>query len=439
MDIQKNDIVEVLIESLGYRGEGIARIGRVPVFIVGALTGEKVRAVIILVKKDFFIGKLLEILQSAPSRVVPRCPFFGRCGGCDLQHLDYDKQLEFKTAQVLGALKKIAGINAEVGQCVSSDKIYGCRNKLSMPVRQVGGEVKTGFFAYNSHRIVEIGSCCLQSDRANSVLPIFAEWAKGETAYDEERGSGNVRHISVREIGSHIIITVVCTQKTDLLPLDSKLSFLKDYALYLNINKAHNNVIFGNKTILCGGQEREVEVFGQKTTVHPVSFLQVNDFIAEKIYTRVAEMLKSAQSQKVLDAYSGGGLLSCALANAVSSVTGVEIVPEAVESARKLASGRSNINFICGDCAEVIPQLTASAGFDTIILDPPRNGCDEKVISAVGASGASTVIYISCNPSTLARDLFRLSGYEIAEIIPFDMFPQTKHVETLCYLRGRVR
>ena len=439
MDIQKNDTVELTIETLGYRGEGVARIDRVPVFIDGALPGERVRAIIILVKKNFCVGKLVSVIAPSPSRVAPECPVFGKCGGCDLQHLEYGKQLEHKRAQVADALKKIAGITAEVGACVPSDKVYAYRNKLSLPVRRSGGADRIGFYAEGSHRIVEIDACPLQSDRANSVLPLFAKWMEGQTAFDEEAGKGDIKHISIRETGAHMTVTVVATKRIDLSALDKSLVPLGNYALYLNINTKNNNVIFGDRTILVGGAAAVSELYRLKTEVHPLSFLQVNGGIAEKLYGAVSEKLRAADARRVLDAYSGGGMLSAMLARTADEVVGVEIVPEAVDSAIRLARDNSvgNVRFVLGDCATEVPKLAKENAFDAIVLDPPRHGCDEKVIAAVDACRASTLIYISCNPSTLARDLSRLTNYAITEITPYDFFPQTKHTETLCCLERK--
>lgn len=440
MDIQKNDTVELTIESLGYKGEGVARIDRVPVFIIGALPGETVRAIIILVKKDFLIGKLTEIVHPSPVRVKPKCPVFGKCGGCDLQHMDYDSQLIFKRDQVKNALKKIAGIGADVLPAVPSADTYGYRNKLSLPVRNVGGVTKIGFYAANSHRIIEIDGCPLQSQEAGGVLPVFKKWMQSVTAYDEEKGTGAVRHLSVRELGGYLSITVISAEKTDLSGLDQMLKqTIASYGLYLNINKQNNNVIFGDKTIFCGGSEAMSHLYGLCTYVHPAAFLQVNAYIAGKIYVSAAGHLRSAGAKRVLDAYSGGGLLTAILSKDAEEVTGIEIVPEAVASAKKLAGDNDikNVTFILGDCAKEVPRLTQNAYYDTIVLDPPRQGCDEKVTAAVNASKADTVIYISCNPSTLARDIIRLDNYQIKEVTPFDMFPQTKHIETVICLQKK--
>lgn len=438
MDVEKNDIVELTVESLGYNGEGVARIDRVPVFIAGALAHERVRAVIILVKKDFLVGKLLEIIVSSPLRVQPECAVFGKCGGCDLQHLDYTAQLDFKRTQVKSTLKKIAGIDFDVSPCRPSARQYGCRNKLSLPVRNVGGVTKIGFYAASSHRIIETDECPLQSARAGAVLPLFKKWMEGQSAYDEEKGSGAVRHLSVRELDGHLAITVVSAKKTDLGALDKLLAeSINDYSLYLNINSKQNNVIFGDKTTLVGGEVKQSQLFGLTTYVHPMSFLQVNEPVASEIYAEAASRL--AGSKHILDAYSGGGMLTAILSRTGAHVTGVEIVPEAVESARKLAldSNIKNVTYIMGDCAAIIPRLAKETAFDAVVLDPPRQGCDEKVIQAISTCGAQTIIYISCNPATLARDISRLSNYELIEAIPFDMFPQTKHVEALICLKRK--
>ena len=441
-EISKNDIIEAGIESLGYRGEGVARIERFPVFIKGAIPGERVRALIIAVKKDFAIAKLQEVLIPSPDRVAPPCPYFGKCGGCDLMHLDYGAQLGFKTRAVEDALKKIAHIKTEVNDCVASDKILGCRNKLSLPVRRTKDGVSVGLFAYNSHRIIRIDDCPLQTKRIRELIPAFGRLAEKFAPYDEETGRGELRHFVAREFGGRLSVTFVVTRdlSSRLIKAASEAGIKAD-ELWMNINSEQSNVILGRDTSLLTGDRRDVDIFinGRRmpVSVHPNAFFQVNDGIAEKLYTAVRRCASEGTHNRIIDAYSGGGLMTAMLSDCAGSVIGVEIEPAAVEGADELMkkAGITNVRNILGDCADKLPELMRDSKSDTmIVLDPPRTGCSSEVISAVNDSAASRIVYVSCNPSTLARDLSRLTNYAPVAVTPFDMFPNTCHVETLVLL-----
>lgn len=473
MELNKNDDIEVTVESLGYRGEGVARIDRVPVFIAGALPGERVRAHVILVKKDYAVAKLTEVLTRSADRTQPRCKYFGKCGGCNIQHMRYAAQLEYKRGAVADALQKIAHIDAEVGECVPSEE-YGYRNKLSLPVRQSGGTA-VGLFAYNSHRVVEIDDCPLQTDGVRKIIPRLREAAKYFAPYDETSGKGELRHFVMRDLGGRISLTVIAT-RADPEKVKKACADIGADEVWLNVNTAHSNVIMGDRTTLVAGEQKPHTVCGISVYVHPKAFLQVNDGVMQKLYSAVTERIKTLRAERIIDAYSGGGTLTALLAPYARELIGVEIERAAVDSARDLARrmGLTNVRHICGDCARILPTLAGNANIGSdierikgktsekvgkernfgdivgegtespaaegsretntvIILDPPRSGCDKSVIDAVNSSSAS-VIYISCNPSTLARDLALLTNYAPVSITPFDMFPQTCHVETLVVL-----
>ena len=441
MILQKNDNIEAVIESLGYRGEGVARVDRVPVFVGGALPGERVRAHVILVKKDYAVAKLTEVLSPSPDRTEPRCPYFGRCGGCNLQHIKYGAQLAYKRGAVADALKKIAHISADVGECVPSDSEYGCRNKLSLPVRRGRNGTEVGLFAYNSHRIVETEDCPLQTDAVRAVLPGLRRIAARFAPYDETDGSGELRHFVVRDLGGAVSLTAVLTSRSrglrDRLADAASAELPGLGELWLNVNRSPGNVIMGGETELVAGSRVPVDIMGMRTYVHPCGFMQVNPSVMRKLYTAVTEQAAAAAPDTIIDAYSGGGTLTALLAPHARSVIGVEIERAASESADELVAslGLTNVRNICGDCASVLPGLLAGvSGGSMVVLDPPRSGCAREVIDAVNACGASRVLYVSCNPSTLARDLALLSNYEPVSVRPFDMFPQTCWVETLVLL-----
>ena len=445
-ELNKNDVIETAIESLGYKGEGVARLGRVPVFINGALPGEKVRALIIFVKKDFAVGKLLEVLSPSPDRRKPLCPLFGKCGGCDLQHLAYGAQLEFKKRAVEDALFKIAHIRTEAEECVPSPLVYGYRNKISMPVRKSAKGAAAGFFAFNSHRIVETDDCPLQTDKVRRLIPSLRAFAACFEPYDEESGRGELRHFAVRDLGGKISLVAVVTRdlRGRILRAAEECGITAD-ELWQNINVSRGNVILGKDSELIGGAPIAYELCGLKLHIHPNGFLQVNAGVAQKLYETITELAAAANAGRIIDAYSGSGVLTALLSKSAKQVIGVEIEKAAVDSADELmrANGIINVRNICGDCADAIPRLLSGGSANSeesktlIILDPPRGGCDARVMNSVNACGADKIIYVSCNPSTLARDLALLTSYVPVKIIPFDMFPQTKHVETLVCLERK--
>lgn len=444
MVLQKNDNIEATIESLGYRGEGVARIDRVPVFVSGALPGERVRAHVLLVKKDFAVAKLTEVVTPSPERARPVCPYFGKCGGCNLQHLAYGAQLDYKRDRVRDTLRKIARQSVAVAPCVPSAATYGYRNKLSLPVRRGrDGGAAVGLFAYNSHRVVEIDDCPLQTDRIRACIPTLRALAARFAPYDEERNTGVLRHLVVRDLGGRLSLTAVATRDVaaELIKACVDLGFATD-ELWLNINTSQGNAIMGDRTTLVGGRQELHTVMGLRASVHPKGFLQVNPGVADMLYGALIARAKELAPDVIVDAYSGGGTLTALLASCAKEVVGVEIEPAASASADELVArlGLTGVRNVCGDCAVVLPSLISGAGERTLILlDPPRGGCDRAVAEAVNASGAPDVLYVSCNPATLARDLAIMDNYNIVSATPYDMFPQTCHVETLVVLSKKFR
>ncbi|MBQ7227847.1 MAG: 23S rRNA (uracil(1939)-C(5))-methyltransferase RlmD, partial [Clostridia bacterium] len=369
MDLQKNDKIEVTIESLGYKGEGVARIDRVPVFINGALPGERVRAHIILVKSSYAVAKLLEVLSPSDKRVQPECKYFGKCGGCNVQHMEREAQLEFKKGLVEDALHKIARMEAEVQPTQASEKQYGYRNKLSLPVRKSREGTAVGLFAYNSHRVVEIDDCPLQSEGVRGLIPKLHKLSKYFPPYDEESGKGVLRHFVARDLGGKLSLTVVATRDVSekLKSIASEIGLGVD-ELWLNINRQKNNVIMGDETILIDGAQVEVDVLGLTTTVHPQGFMQVNDGVMKKLYTAVLDKAKELAPDLIIDAYSGGGTLTALLSRVGKKVIGVEIEQAAVDSANALMhkQGITNVTNYCADCAQLLPILLGSKNSELV-------------------------------------------------------------------------
>jgi len=368
---------------------------------------------------------------------------FSKCGGCDIQHLKYEKQLLFKKNLVKDTILKYAKLDVEVNDTVSSDREFRYRNKFAFPVQSVGGEIKIGMYRKNSHSIIEIDDCMLQSDKTKTILEIFKIYMIENkiSAYDEKTKKGIVKHIVVRENKDDFILTVVVTSEkfSNFNPLIEKLKAKFDkFGIVKNVNKLGNNVIFGNlDTYIYGLKELNMTELGINYSVNNRSFLQVNDDIKTKIYTKILELANG--SKKIIDAYSGAGLLSSIMAKSGSKVIGVEIIEEATKNAENLKklNKLDNLTNLNGDCAKIIPELISREKEDfTVVIDPPRKGIDKSVIDALNLSKPKKIIYLSCNPATLARDLGYLSeNYDVNFVQPYDMFPQTANVETLVELR----
>lgn len=453
----KNEEKIFEIENIGCNMEGISKTndGTV-VFIKNAIKGEKVKAKVLSVKKNIAYAKVLEILEESKERKQSECKVFLKCGGCQGLHLNYEYALAVKKMLVEDNLKRIGKLDCKVLDVVKSDKVFRYRNKLQIPVANENGELKIGFFAENSHRIVEVEDCLLQPTWNKKIIQIVKKFMleNNISAFNEATKKGIVKHIVVREIDEKFLIALVITQNT--LPNYEKLiEMLKqefnDFSLVININKLNNNVVLtDNTSVLYGKGYLSVNENGIKYNVSINTFVQVNSYIKNQIYTRVFEEVKD---NIVIDAFSGGGFLTAMLSKKANKVYGIEIVKEAVENADKLMQDNeiTNVINICGACENELPKLIKNLkGNDlTVVLDPPRKGCEKEVLDAIKESKPNKIIYISCGSQTLARDLGYLmnkislnnsdnlnekSLYKIKSVQPFDMFPNTKHVETLAIL-----
>ena len=455
--LHKNDICEGLVEGLGTEGEGIIKIEGTTAFVPFCLIGERVKFKILKDKGNIAYGKLISVLQPSEERVVPRCPVFGKCGGCDLQHLNYSAQLGYKRTVVKNALLKIGGISFPVNETVGCERPFGYRNKLALPIGIVNGETVAGFYAPHSHRIIPIDNCDIQAQWVKDVISAVRQFAgTGVRGYDEESGKGDLRHIVVREIGGKFIFALVCTKKVNLAPFAEILKAkFGQFTLLLNINSENTNAIFGKKFYTVYGDGFfGAEEFGIRYRAGANTFLPVNDDMRAKLYS--AALAEADEGTTAIDLYSGGGLLTAMLAKKCGKAYGIEIVEEASRCADELKeeNGLDGKMFnICGKVEEEIDSVFAQTeGKRIIVCDPPRKGIERSAVNAIKNSGADKVVYISCNPATLARDLGLLTGslaeeggalvkcgnlessYEIQSVTPFDMFPQTRHVETLVVL-----
>ncbi len=438
-EIKKNDELLLDIESLGANGEGVAHFNGATIFVQRALPGEQVLAHIILCKKTFYVAKIISIVKPSDDRINPPCPYYEKCGGCDLQHMSYDRQLKFKTDLVGDTLKKYAKLDKTINDTLSFGDEFGYRNKFAFPVASENGTIKIGLYRAFSHNIVEIDKCMLQSKISEKILACFKEFMEVSklSAYDETSGRGLVKHIVCRESQNSFILTVVVTENKEI-NFDYLINSLEKlglkFGLYKNINKLNNNVIFGDLDIhIYGLTELEKNEFGINYFVNNRSFLQVNDSVKTEIYNKILSEINDDDS--VIDAYSGAGLLSGIIAKKAKKVVGIEIVKEATKNAEILKNNNNlyNLTNLNGDCSLLLKKQASIFKNDYIlVLDPPRKGVTTEVINAILENKPKKIIYLSCNPATLARDISLLKAdYSVKYVQPYDMFPQTSNVETL--------
>ncbi|MBP5466907.1 MAG: 23S rRNA (uracil(1939)-C(5))-methyltransferase RlmD, partial [Clostridia bacterium] len=458
---------ENTVIAIGMNGEGVLKDNGIIVFVPFALVGEKIRYKVLKVASGYAYAKAEEILTPAEERVRPKCPIFGKCGGCQLQHIRYASQLKIKEDNIANCFKKIAFTEVCVKPTVRGDDEFRYRNKLQLPVSvDKQGKTVIGFYAENSHRVVPVSDCPINAVWTADVISAFGEYFElsGLNGYNETTHTGYIREIAVKDVKGKLIITVVSTLKS-LPDKDKLISILKGkvkypFSLYLNVNETHSNVIYGDKYIhIYGSKDFAADMLGIRYRVGVQSFMQVNDCVCAKLYSTVCALVSADENTTVIDAYSGAGLMTALLAKRAKKAIGIEIVPEAVNLANLLAKQNGledKISNYQGKCEEILPDIIErekrEGNKTVIVLDPPRKGCDIKVINAVKESKADKIIYVSCKPSTLARDVGLIIGtldyngseivkaenphgdYVIDSVRPFDMFAQTKHIETVCAL-----
>ena len=438
-NLQKNQIIQLKIDNVGMNGAGVGRYDGMAVFVKNALPGESVNAKIIGVKSHYAFALPVSTDGVSPMRRTPACPLFNKCGGCTLQHVEYRDQLKIKREFVASAMKK-AGVCCDVQPTVASEKQLRYRNKMSLPVGEGKDGTAVGLYALNSHRIINCDDCLLQPEWNVKIIAAFRRFMQNSRlkGYDEKSASGDVRHLVVRELSGVLYVTVVATHEIDL---GAFADILKadgmDFCLYLNVNAAKNNVILGESWKKVAGAPRAANINGFMIDVHPAGFFQVNDYIRDKIYRDVAGIVSDEHPRTVIDAYSGAGVMTAMLSRCCKRAIGIEINKQASASAHRLIRDNnvSNMTALQGDVKNVLPTLKRFSEDCAVVLDPPRSGCDASVLQTVIEFMPLSIVYISCNPATLARDLSIIEPlYKIKLVRPYDMFPMTDHVETLVLL-----
>ena len=447
MEYRKNDLVTLEIEDCGIDGEGIGKADGFTVFVKDAVIGDTVQAKIIKAKKNYGYGRLMEVLQPSPYRVEPRCAFARQCGGCQLQALSYEKQLEYKTKKVKGHLERIGGFSdIPMEPIIGMDEPYHYRNKAQFPVgRNKDGKIVTGFYAGRTHTIIENRDCVLGVPQNKAILDrVIGHMEKYNISpYDETTGKGLVRHILIR-FGFFTGEIMVCLILNGTrMPKEEKLAeSLRELpgmtSITVNVNKTRSNVILGEEIRVLWGQAYITDKIGDISyQISPLSFYQVNPYQTHKLYAKALEYADLHGEETVWDLYCGIGTISLFLAQKAKFVRGVEIIPAAIENAKENAriNGIENVEFFVGKAEEVLPREYKKNGVyaDVIVVDPPRKGCDETLLKTMIEMQPKKIVYVSCDSATLARDLKYLcgEGYRLEKVCAVDQFGNTVHVETV--------
>ena len=448
--MRKNDEIQLTIEDMGVSGEGIGKAEGMTFFVKDALIGDHIRAGITKLKKNYGYARLLEILTPSPWRVQPRCPIHRQCGGCQIQALDYKKQLEFKQKKVLGNLQRIGGFaEPPMEPVVGMEDSYHYRNKAQFPIgKDKDGRIIAGFYAGRTHQIIPNRDCALgvpvNKEILDIIIGIMEE--KGIEPYDEQTRKGLVRHVLIR-YGFHTKEIMVC-----IVVNGEKLSYADVFveelcklkgmtSISINVNQQNTNVIMGQEVKVLWGQPWITDRIGDISyRISPLSFYQVNPVQTEKLYRLALEYADLKGTETVWDLYCGIGTISLFLARQAKKVYGVEIVPQAIRDARENAriNKIENVEFFTGKAEEILPDFYKkeekagrSPQADVIVVDPPRKGCDQELLDTILKMQPERIVYVSCDSATLARDLKILcqGEYELKRVRPVDQFCHTSHVE----------
>lgn len=448
MKIKKNDRIRLEITGMTAEGSGVGHVDGMAIFAANTVVGDVITAHIIKVKKNYAVARVHQVVTPSADRIKPDCDVFNQCGGCAYRHISYEAECKIKEQRVRDAFERIGGLDVELLPILSAENTNQYRNKAQYPVGEERGKTKIGFFAPRSHRIVDCRSCLLQPDSFTAALRAFDKWIKDEkvSLYDEVTHKGLLRHIYLREAMATGEVMACAVVNGDSIPKYEHLvgDLLKEVpnlkSLVLNINKEKTNVILGRECkTLWGDSFITDELCGCKFRISPLSFYQVNRVQAEILYNKAAEYADLKGNETLLDLYCGTGTIGLTMAKKVKNLIGVEVIPQAIEDAKINAelNNITNARFICDDASGAALRL-ADEGIrpDVIILDPPRKGCDETVIKTVAEMSPERIVYVSCDPATLARDCARFKelGYNVQEAVPVDLFPRTVHVETVCWL-----
>lgn len=449
--LSKNKEYVVDIVDIGQGGVGIGKYEGFTVFVEGGLIQDKVTVRINKSKKNYAVGDIVEIIEKSPFRVDRICSDdLKDCGGCQIQELDYNKQLELKTNEVKQVISRIGKLeNVEIHETIGMQSPCRYRNKAQFPIQNINGSTAIGFYKKKSHDVIPTDMCVIQHDINDKIIKIIKTYiqAYNVSIYNETTHTGVLRHL-VTKVGftTNEVMVVLVANGTNLPHLNELASVLKENipgfkTLVLNVNKAKTNVILGKENKVIYGNGKINDYIGDLVfEISPLSFFQVNPVQTEVLYNKALEYAELKENDTVFDIYCGIGSISLFLAQKATKVYGIEIVEDAIKDAKINAklNNLNNVEFYVGKAEEVVPKMYSEGKTaNVVVVDPPRKGCDEKVLDTIVSMKPDRVVYVSCNPSTLARDLAYLDerGYKCVEIQPVDMFPHTMHVETVAKLR----
>ncbi|MGI6265143.1 MAG: 23S rRNA (uracil(1939)-C(5))-methyltransferase RlmD [Acutalibacteraceae bacterium] len=457
--MRKNDVLTLTVTGMTAEGSGV---GRAPsddgtpglaVFIPFTAVGDTLDCRIVKPQKQYAFGKLERLLTPSPDRVDdPGCGVYGRCGGCVYRHVSYEAELGYKRRRVIDAFARVGGLEVAVDPIVGADAADGYRNKAQYPVTPGENGPRIGFYAPRSHRVVEQHACALQPPVFAAAVDAVYRWMieNAVSAYDEATGRGLVRHLYIRQGEATGQVMVCLVAASGKIPAADRLVDALRRAVpglksvIVNLNRRDTNVILGDEEFTLWGEPAiEDELCGLRFLLSPRSFYQVNRRQAERLYALAADAAGLTGKETLLDLYCGTGTIGLSMASRAKRLIGVEIVAPAVEDARRNAAvgGVENAEFLCADAAEAAARLRKEGvAPDVIVVDPPRKGCDEALLDTMAAMAPSRIVYVSCDPATLARDCRRMSerGYAVTRVTPVDMFPRTAHVECVV-LMSRVQ
>ena len=450
--VNQNDIIDIEILNINHKGQGVGMIDGFTVFVDGGLIGDKARVRVTIVKKNYAVGEIVKLLDPSLHRVDSKCSVADICGGCQLQSLSYEAQLKFKTDKVKNDIKRIGKLkNILIHDTLGMKNPYYYRNKAQFPVSVTGKEIKLGFYERGTHSIVNIDSCVIQHQVNDKILETIRFYMNefGIVPYNEKTGMGVIRHILTR-VSFHTdeVMVVIITNGAKLPYKDELIKLLKKNVSKLksviqNINSKNTNKILGDRCITLYGDEKIVDYIGDlKFNISPLSFFQVNPMQTKVLYDKALEYASLTKNDTVFDLYCGIGSISLFLAKKAKKVYGIEVVNQAIKDARENAkiNNIDNAEFYTGKAEEVFSKLyNQGIKADVVVVDPPRKGCDESVLNTIVQMQPQRIVYVSCNPSTLARDLKYLdeNKYKTIEIQPVDMFPHTTHVETVMLIEKK--
>ena len=445
--MKKNDLLELEILDFTFDGFGIGKIDGFVVFVPNSAVGDNLLVRILKVKKSYAYGKIEKILTPSNQRITPDCPHCSKCGGCMLRHISYDAELQLKQKRVSDCIKRIAGFDdLDIEPIVPSENVNFYRNKAQLPIRRdSNGNLIAGFYSQHTHNTVDCKECRLHPQIFNDIVSTVLDWISQNniSVYNEQNNSGLIRHLYIRHAQKTNQLMVCLVINGNDIPHKNKLinvltnNFKDVRSIVLNINTKKTNVILGEKCTTIWGQDHITDILCDlKFNISPLSFYQVNRNQAERLYTIAKDCAELNKSDTLLDLYCGTGTIGIYMSKIVNSVVGIEIVKQAIDNAiiNAQVNNINNVKFICDDAKVAIKTLDIKP--NVIVLDPPRKGCSLDVIKTISDIHPQKIIYISCEPSTLARDLKILGecGYVPKKVTPVDLFPRTGHVETVALM-----